>query len=277
VAEAGATGSIGSWSLRRGVALAALGLLAALAAPLSARALTLDWTLDPWPGTDVRTATYDVDGEDVIITVTDNANVIDAGSGFRDGFAPGSLATNSYQDPPSNAGADNLFIKTYANTLANTGGDYVTVDVFFTHVGGVTDVELSFFDVDLMSFATIFFFSVGFTDEIEMSAGYGASVFDPTSVASIAGSSPTWAFDGTNTVTGTSEAASGSDDGTVVVSFGQVVDRVSFQYRNMLSNGQIQWIGLSNISFRRVPEPSSGLLLAFGLVLIAARRRRPSR
>jgi hypothetical protein len=257
---------------------AALGLLVALAAALPANALTLDWTTNPWPGLDSRTATYDVDGEDVIITITDNANVIDAGSGLRDGFAPGSLATNSHLNPASNAGADNLFIKTYDNTLANTGGDYVTVDIFFTHVGGVTDVELSFFDVDLLPPGTIFFFiDVGFTDEIEVTGGYGGSVFDPTSVASVAGSSPTWTFDGTNTITGTTEAASDSDDGTVVVSFGQVVDRISFQYRNMLTDGQIQWIGLSSISFERTPEPSTGLLVAFGLLLLAARRRGRSR
>lgn len=274
---AGATESMRKRNSRSRTALAALGLLVALAAPLKARALTLDWTTNPWPGSDVRTATYDVDGEDVIVTVTDNAGVIDAGSGFRDGFAPASLATNSYLDPPSNAGADNLFIKTYANTLANTGGDYVSVDILFTHVGGVTDVELSFFDVDLMPWASYFFFEVGFTDEIELSAGYGGSVFNPTSVTSIAGSSPTWTFDGTNTVTGTTEAASDSDDGTVVVSFGQVVDRIRFQYRNMLTDGQIQWIGLSNISFRRAPEPSTGLLVAFGLLLLAARRRGQSR
>jgi hypothetical protein len=252
---------------------AALGLLVALAAPLPANALTLDWEADPWSGTGVRTQTFDVDGEDVIVTVTDNYNVIDAGSGFRDGFAPGSLATNDYLTTPSDPGTHSLFIKTYANTAANTNSEYVTVDIIFTHVGGVTDVEFSFFDVDLMPPGTIFFFDVGFTDEIELSAGYGATVYDPSGISSISGSSPTWSFDGTNTITGTSEAATGSDDGTVVVSFDQVIDRVSFQYRNTLDSGQIQWISLSNISFNRTPEPSSGLLVALGLLVMAAWRR----
>jgi len=266
--------AVGRRNARSGFGRAALALLVALATPWPARALTLDWTADPWPGTGVLTATYDVDGEDVVVTVTDNANVIEAGSGLRDGFAPGSLATNGYLNPPGSGGGDNLFLKTYANTSANTGGDYVTVDISFSHVGGVTDVEMSFFDVDLLPPGTIFWFiNVGFTDEIELSAGYGASVYDPTSVASVAGSSPTWNFDGTNTITGTAEAASDSDDGTVVVSFDRVIDRISFKYRNTLTNGQIQWIGLSNISFIRAPEPSSGLLVAFGLLLVAARRR----
>lgn len=131
--------------------------------------------------------------------------------------------------------------------------------------------------MDLLPYTSYLFFAVGFTDEIEITGGYGASLYDPTGVTAIAGSTPTWTFDGTNTITGTAEAATGSDDGTLVVSFDQVVDHISFQYRNLLTDGQIQWIGLLGISFRRAPEPSAGLLVAFGLLLMTAGRGGRSR
>jgi hypothetical protein len=245
-----------------------VGLAVCALAPRDALALTLDWNLNPWPGTGDRTATYSVDGEDVIITVLEPVPVIQAG-----GFGPGSLSTNAELDPPSNAGADSLFIKTDDNTLANTGGQYVTVDILFTHTGGVTDVAFSFFDVDLMPLVTIFGFPVsGFTDELMVTASDGVNPYDPSSVTALS-ATPSWSFDNVNTITGTTESASDSDDGTVQVRFDQVINRVTFNYRNTLDQGQLQWIGLSTISFRRSPEPSTGLLLGFGLLLLAARRR----
>jgi hypothetical protein len=43
----------------------------------------------------------------------------------------------------------------------------------------------------------------------------------------------------------------------------------------VLDQGQIQFIGLSSINFRQAPEPSTGLLLGFGLALLASRRQPP--
>ena len=40
-----------------------------------------------------------------------------------------------------------------------------------------------------------------------------------------------------------------------------------------MMNGQTQWIGLHDVTFTEGPEPSTGLLLGFGLVGLAAARR----
>jgi hypothetical protein len=254
--------------------------LALLAGPLgtgAARAVTLDWDLNLWPGTGVRTATYTVGSGDVTITVTDSAGVID-GSGS--GGAPGSLATTTTLNPPSNGGNRNLFIKTDENTNANTGGDYITVDITFSHVGGVADVSFSIFDVDRQPLISIFGIPIsGFTDQLTFEASDGVTTYNPSSVAAVTGT-PTWSFDGSNTITGTANNSSNtSDNGTAVVTFTgtQWMNRVSFQYRNVLDQGQIQFIGLSNINFRQAPEPSTGLLLGLGLAVLAGARRRSTR
>jgi hypothetical protein len=239
-------------------------LLALTAAPLGAGAAyaeTLDWDLTPWPGTSVRSATYTVGAGDVTITITDPANVID---GTTNG-GPASLVTDSTLSPPSSSG-DNLFIKTNDNSASNTGGQYVTVDITFSHVGGVADVAFSLFDVDAQA-------SSGFTDQIWLEAAYDSTTYAPTVTA--LHPNPRWTFDGANTITGDSNAASNNERGTAVVAFnGEWLNRVSFQLRNATDPGQIQFIGLSNISFRQAPEPSTGLLFGLGLALLSARTRR---
>jgi hypothetical protein len=240
-------------------------LLAAIAGPLgasAARAETLDWNLTPWPGTSVRTATYTVGAGTVTVTFTDPANVID---GSTSG-GPASLATNSTLSPPSSSG-DNLFIKTNDNSAANTGGQYVTVDILFSHAGGVADVSFSLFDVDQQ-------ISSGFTDEIYLEASDGVNTYAPTSVTALH-PNPRWTFDGSNTITGIANANSNSERGTAVVAFnGEWLNRVSFQLRNTSDPAQIQFIGLSSINFRQAPEPSTALLLGFGLALLSIRTRR---
>jgi hypothetical protein len=255
--------------------------LALTAGPLgagAAGAVTLDWDLNLWPSTGTRTATYTVGAGDVTITVTDNADVIDdSGSGG----SPGSLATTTTLNPPSNGGNRNLFIKTDENTNANTGGDYVTVEITFSHVGGVADIGFSIFDIDRQPLVSIFGFPIsGFTDQLYFQAYNGTTAYDPSSVTAVSGATPTWSFDGSSTITGTANNSSNtSDNGTAVVAFTgtQWMDRVTFQYRNVLDQGQIQFIGLSNISFRQAPEPSTGLMLGLGLAVLAAIHRRPSR
>jgi len=259
--------------------LARLGVLAgALLAPGTAAALTLDWTSNPWPGTSVRTASYAVGSGDVVVTVTDSADVIvGSGGGFLDGFSPGSLSTNAFLDPPSNAGADSLFVKTDENTALNTGGQFVSIDILFTAAQGVRDVSFSVLDVDNGPLVTFFGIPLsGFTDELEVTASNGSSSFDPSSVGAASGM-PSWSFDGLHTVTGTAGAGSNSDDGTVSFTFDQVIRSLHLEYKNTLDQGQTQWIGFATLSFTEAPEPSSGLLVAFGILLLAAGRRHARR
>jgi hypothetical protein len=255
-------------------------ILALVAGPLGAgvaRGLTLDWDTNPWPGTGVRTASYTVGSGTVTITVTDPDNVID-GSGS--GFTPGSLATNTTLNPPSNAGEDNLFIKTDENTNSNTGGDYVWVDITFSHAGGVADLEFSIYDIDQQPLVTFFGIPIsGFTDQIYVEFANGATTYSPTGVTALTGT-PTWSFDGSRTITGSGNNSNTSENGTAAIAYNgtQWLNRVSFQYRNVLDQGQLQFIGLSSINFRQAPEPSTGLLLGLGLAVLAGtHRRRPPR
>jgi hypothetical protein len=257
----------------------------ALAVPLTANALTLDWTTDPWPDLTDREEVIPVDGDNVTVRVTDDHGVIMENTEFfRDGGAPGSLATNGYLSPgpPSDPGTDSFFIKTDQNTNTVTSGDYITVEIEFAHIEGVTDVEMSFFDVDMMPYDIFFIWATGFQDEIEISGSYqGGASFAPTSVTANTGS-PTWGLIGSANSTriiGNAAAGVGDDDGTAVVTFDQVLDKITFKYKNTLNfpgldNGQVQFISLSNINFERAPEPSTGLLLALGLLMLAAHRQR---
>jgi hypothetical protein len=229
-----------------------------------AAGLTLDWDMVSWTSTATRTETYTVGSGDVTITISDVNNVLDAGSGPAG--SPGSVIDSSFLDPTGNNGEENLFLKTDANTAS----PWVSVTVDFTHTDGVFDVSFALFDVDLLNF-----FGFGYTDEIVLSATDGTSNYDPSSVVAVTGS-PTWTFDGTNTITGTSSAPQsgpGSDDGTAVVTFDDVITSFAFLYKNTLTNGQAQWIGFSDVTFTEGPEPSTHLLLGFGLVTLAAARR----
>jgi hypothetical protein len=240
------------------LALLALG-------PAPAQALLLDWTSNPWPGTGVRTATFSVDGSDVIVTVSDPSNRIITGQS-----GPPSLQTNNYATPGTGAGRPHsLFIKTDENTAS----PYITVNILFTHAEGVTDVDFSFFDVDYAPLVSIFGFPIsGYRDGITVTASDGVNTYDPTSITALTGT-PSWQLVGTNAVRGTASNTESSNNGTALVQFDQTIRSLTFQYRNELSQGQLQWIGFSGISFRRAPEPGTALLLGAGLAALGAWRR----
>ncbi len=247
-------------SIGRGGRLAALTLLTlGLAGP--AAALQLDWTTNPWPGTSARSATYTVGGGDVIFNVSDpNGTILTGQAG------PPSLATNTHTTPGTDPNRPHsLFVKADENTSA----PWVTIDILFTHAGGVTDVEFSLFDVDQRPLVTFFGIPlVGYTDAIRITGSDGTNTYDPTRIGALT-ATPTWSTVGGNTVVGNGANDEASNDGTAVIEFDQVVNSVSIQYRNDLTQGQLQWIGFSSLLFREAPEPSSALLLGLGLVLLA--------
>ena len=238
-------------------------LAAALAVPGVASALTLDWDANPWPGTGVTTHTVTVDGEDVVIDVDDPNGTLDASGSV---FTPGSLSTGTTTNPPSNGGAASLFVK----ADGNTSPDWITITFQFQHTGGVRDVAFSLFDVDEL---TPFLWFAGYTDELEIVGRYQGNDVDPT--LSAPGTNPSWTALDARTVQGTRRVGETDENGTVAVDFGsQTLDEVEVTYRNALSTGQVQWIGFSQFTFSRAPEPSTAVLVGLGLVLLSLKRRR---
>jgi hypothetical protein len=249
--------------IQRGLLLAVLAALLAPARPSGA--LTLDWDIVDWTSTATRTETYTVGSGSVTLTVDDPNGVIVGGVDPLG--SPGSIVDTDFLDPTGNGGAQNLFLKTDGNTSA----DWVSVTIdFSSYVGGVTDVSISLFDVDALDF-----FGFGFTDQIIVTGTDGTSTFYPTVTADSA--TPSWTWNGTDTITGnayTADSGAGSEDGTAIIFFSDVLTSITLTYQNTLSGGQSQWIGFSAIDFREVPEPSTGLLLGAGLLGLGVWRRR---
>ncbi len=259
---------------RLAAAGSACGLLATPAA-----AATLDWNDPPWPDPATRSFTYTVSTPsgpgpssiDVDVDITDVNDVLQAG-----GTGSPSVSTATDLNPPSAGGAPNLFLKTNGNDGA--GGNWVELDITFNYAPGVKEVSFGIFDVDedqlILDFGFFQIPIISFDDEIEI-WGYdrfGGEV-DPT-FSAVPATTPTWTDIG-RTVSGDGPAASDSDDGTVLVDFGQsVLSALHIEYRNLHNPALLQWIGLSNITFSKAPEPGTGLLLLFGLTLLAGRRPR---
>lgn len=245
---------------------ASLLLIGVLVVSGPARALVLDWDLTAWPASGDRSETFTVGSGQVTVNVSDPNNVIATG-----GIGPDSLATNQYTTPGTDpARPSSLFIKTDGNTAA----PWVEVDILFSHTGGVTDVEFSLYDVDLLPLISIFGFPIaGYTDFIRITGVdlLGGSVA-PTSISALT-ATPTWDTVGLDAVVGLASNSEESDDGTALIRFDTPIQSLSLQYRNDLTQGQLQWIGLSSIVFRRAPEPSTALLLGLGLALLARRAR----
>jgi hypothetical protein len=237
----------------------------------------MDWEGgNAWPGTAATSHTITVDGSDIVITVDDPSGVIQQSGGLA---GPASLATNTHIDPASNGGAANLFLKTDDNTAANTSGNYVTITFDFSDfAGGVRDVAFSILDVDQLPLFSIFGFPIsGYTDEIDFAASYqGTALTTAPSVNAVAGATPSWGWDAVNwRLTGNASSAEDSDNGTAQLDFGsQTLDQLTLTYKNTLTQGQLQWIGFSLLTFARAPEPSTGLLVGLGLFVLGARRRR---
>lgn len=246
-----------STSRRAGLALA----LALIATSATVRAATLDWSTNPWPNTSTLTQSYTIGSGDVTVTFVDPNGAL---VGTPDG-SPASPATNSYLDPPLNGGDENLFVRADGNT--NPG--WVTIRVDFTHVSGVTDVNFNIYDIDadLSQWRDVIVIS---------GLAVGGGVVAPTSVSAATGA-PSWTYNaGNRRIRGLEpNQGNGNDNGTALVSFMDALEGFQLSYRNPVASHGNQWIALSDIAFRIIPEPDPASLWAAGtLALWLVRRRR---
>lgn len=247
---------------RHGSRWAGLALGMALATTgATAQGATLDWSTNPWPSPATLTQTYPIGGGDVTVTFIDpNGALVGTGGG-----SPASPSTNNFLNTPLNGGDQNLFVR----ADGNSGPDWVTIRVEFSHVSGVTDVNFNIYDIDADLSQ--------WRDVIVVSGlALGGGVVAPTSV-SPATASPSWRYNPANRrIRGLEpNQGNGNDNGTALVSFMDAIQGFQLSYRNPVTPAGNQWIALSDIAFRIIPEPGPAPLLAVGaLTLWLARRRR---
>lgn len=243
---------------RRCLALLACVVSGAIAAP--GGAATLDWDTNPWPSPFVLTETYtNIGGGDIIVTISDPLNVLVSGQ---------SPDTNNILDPTGNNGEDNLYLRASGNDTS----PWVTVTFTFTHALGVTDLFFSAYDVDASPTGQVWADTL---DVIGLTAG--PSVV-PTSVTAVTGS-PSWTWTpGTSLIYGQQPdqpaTGPGSDNGTAQITFATPITGLQIVYRNDEVGGGSQTLGISDITFTPIPEPSPLALLATGLVALALWRSR---
>ena len=125
--------------------------------------------------------------------------------------------------------------------------------------------------------------SVQWDDGVEVTYNGGLNVRSTPSLYTLPGGTPTVAEDneaGYEGFEGWNGRSAGSTEttGNVVFDFGATpVTEVTVRYfstDDATANPSGQIIGLSDLTFLPTPEPDTGVLLAFGLVLLAASRRR---
>lgn len=251
-------------------ARALVALVASLVGASPCAALTLDWDVLSWPApgpfcpffcNPTLGQTYDVDGENVTVAIDDPGDAINTGTGPLG--APRSPVLSAFLNATGSGGQDNLFIK----TDGNAAGISITFD--FAHVGGVHDLSFSIFDVDAGPPGS-------YADRITVVLEIGGVPAPATPIVTT-GSASTW--DGTS-VTGIAgsaapETGAGSEAGSVHFDFGTaMLTSFTIYYENLNAAPADQWIGIGDIDFEIAPEPGSGALVAIGLGLLGAWRRR---
>lgn len=225
--------------------IAALGLSGPAAADI------LDWDTNPWTDPNSTSEVFTINGETVTVTISGTLN------------PPTSPLSNSTLTPGSDTRGDSLFLNT-----TNNAAPWVTLTFTFSHSVGVTDIDFSLFDVDSAP-------PGAFLDTVLLRGRiFGTTTYLAPSAVTDEGS-PTWVWDNNFRIDGTASAASGADAGTANVTFsGAAFDGFQIQYQNNYAgpNGN-QWISISDIAFRILPEPSPALLFVPALLLLARRRR----
>lgn len=270
-----------------------------LIAGSSAHAAVLDWTQVNWTS-GALTGTFDVgtgaDARRIEITVTGATNRIvnaanQAGGSYADPasinevhYLQGNLSNAQYNGTlaaPYNNPAEVLFIKLDGMTST----EVLTITFRFLDVPGngnlnaVRGVNIPIFDIDAAPPGT-------YIDQVQVSARNGAggtdfypgrTTFANNTLSGTAGTT-TAGIQGTSAA---EQSGAGSAGGTGIFDFGNnTLTQFSVEYRNVQTGGGgggIQWIGISNITFTPVPEPSTFVLLgtvAVGSMGYLWRRRR---
>jgi hypothetical protein len=252
---------------------ASLALVACLAGASPAAALTLDWDVVSWPAptggffcppfctTPTLNQTYSVGGENVAVTISDPGDSLRTFNGPSG--SPGSPVLSAYINATGNGGQRNLFIKTQGNDLG------VTIQFDFAHVSGVTNLSFNVFDMDAGP-------PGNYIDRISVVVSIGGAPA-PAAPLVTTGSASTWNGTSVTGVAGSAapETGAGSAAGIVSFDFGTaMLDSFTIFYQNLNATPADQWIGIGDISFEIAPEPGTGVLLAFGLALLAGSRRR---
>lgn len=220
-----------------------------------ATASVLDWDLVDWTDT---TAPYSqafvVNGVTVTVSITGDVN--------RFTTINGDTAPDDNTHQTGGTGGESLYLA--MNYTADTQA--ITITITFSAM--VTNVSYSIFDID--------FTNNGFTDQIRtISATNGTTTYAASITDSGAGNTVNIANNNTTsaTVTGDGTAAEGTDDGNATFAFGaNNVNSITFTYGNdpatTPADPSQQSIGLGDINFTIVPEPSTSFAAAF--VVLAA-------
>ena len=239
-------------------------------------AVTFQWSVITWPDGTFQNE-YDIDasnpGNDIRITINaasdsgyiaPSPNVFPIGNTFA--FTGGIGGTGN----PATAASQNLDV--FMNRGSNL--DFSTISVEFLYADGVTDVSWTVFDVD-SSATQNGDGTLAYRDQIRNIQGINSNTaqtfFGPTvnitnsTFTEQTGSGAGLTVQGINSPV---TADNQSDEGTVDFDFGTTeVTSIQFDYGNATNTPDDpaqQGIGLHDISYTPVPEPSSAMLVLAG-------------
>jgi len=208
-------------------------LLILIVIPVNVFSAVLDWDVNNWPLPSLS-QTYSVGGSNINIVIGgDTVQLNTTGN-------PASPETNQHLTGGT-TNEDALFIRT---DFVATSED-ITITIDFTHLGGVSDLSFTLWDVDATSTQWI--------DQVQVTATAGGSAVNPSSISDGVTNIP-----GVNTSTGfpiTSNAANNSSDGNATFTFNQTnITQVVITYRNTTTGTPgNQWISLHDLTFDVAP------------------------